>query len=145
MPSRRSPSQHLQPAKQFEVAVLVEDVVGRQQPLAEAWADPAIAEQGRRVEQRTSFIRWVGLGQPDEHGGTAGELRRQLGQRAPAPFHERGTQQEIARQVPGECQLWSHRERGAAASGDRRGVRDQLRVAGEIAHRGIDLKERDLH
>ena len=51
----------------LEVAVLVEDVVGRQQRLAEALLDAAAAQQHRAVEERPAFVGRIRLGQADQH------------------------------------------------------------------------------
>ena len=80
MPSRVPRDvEHLRAVKRLEVAILVEDVVGRQQRLAEALLDAAAAQQHRAVEQRPAFVGRVRLGQADQH------RRRGRRRRAPAP------------------------------------------------------------
>ena len=57
----------LRPVERLEVAVLVEDVVGRAAAPCESAARPAVAQQHRAVEERPPFVGRVRLGQSDQH------------------------------------------------------------------------------
>ncbi len=80
--------ENLRSVKRLEVAVLVEDVVGRQQRLAEALLDPAAPKERRRVEERPSFVRRIRLGQPDEHRRQPGQLAGEAFEPFPAVLDE---------------------------------------------------------
>ena len=65
----------LRAVERLEVAVLVEDVVGRQERLAKPLTDAALAQQHRRVEERPPFVGRIRLRQSDEHRRLAGRDR----------------------------------------------------------------------
>ena len=132
-------------ARRFEVPVLVEHVVGRKERLAEPLADRAVLQKHRGVEERASFIRAIRLRQADDDGGAVRERAGERRERVPAAADEAFAEQEIARQVAGECELRRDGQIGALFFRRERGVCDQPRIAGQISHRGIDLKKRDLH
>ncbi len=137
--------QRLRAVKRLEVPILVEDVVGRQERLAKTMFDAAAAEKRRGVEQRSSLVRRIRLGQSDERRRAVGERDGEPLEPFPASGDEIAGQQQIARQIADERQLRRDGEIGAPAPGLARRVGDQARVALEIADRRIDLQECDLH
>ena len=95
-------------ASRLEVAVLVEDVVGGQQRLAERPLDSPAAQQHRRVEQRAPVTRVILDRQADEHRRPGAQLRRQT---APRLSRQRSTNAR-----------WSRRSRGGYPGMDISGV-----------------------
>ena len=79
--------EHLRAVKRLEVAVLVEDVVGGQERLAEALVDAPVAKQRGAVEQRPSLVGRIGLGQADQRG----RIRRRVGGQLVEPCQLRAT------------------------------------------------------
>src|SRR6266850_530329 len=137
--------EELRPVKRLEVAVFVEDVVGRQQRLAEALLDAPSAEQCGAVEERPALIGWVALGKADENGRQIDGVPRERLERVPASGDEAVAQQQIARQIANQRQL---RRGGEVDAGGRRlskRLEDQTRIALQIADGGIQLQQRDLH
>src|SRR5262249_12827257 len=57
----------LRTAERLEVPILVEHVVGREQRFSESLSDLPVVQQRRGVEERTSFMRWIRLGQAYEN------------------------------------------------------------------------------
>ena len=101
--------EHLGAVKRLEVAVFVEDVVGGEQRFAESEIDAAVAQQNRGVEERPSFVGCVGFRHADQHRRQRLRLARQAGEHVPAPPHEAGVQQQVARQVADQRQLRASR------------------------------------
>ena len=132
--------------ERLEVAVLVEDVVGRQQRLAEALVDAAAAQRAPRVEERPSLVGRVRLGQADEHRRLARQLARERVRARPSCCATKScAEQQIARQIADERELRRDRQVGAARRRLADGVGDQPRVAGEVADGRVDLQQRDFH
>ena len=108
--------EHLRAVERLEVAVLVEDVVGRQQRFAEALLDAAVAQQHGGVEERPPFVRRVRLGQADQHRRTDRRASRaSVASASQLRAHEAGAEQQIARQVADQRQLRRHGQLGAQA------------------------------
>ena len=116
MPSRRPPSSSIcATVKRLEVAVLVEDVVGRQQRLAKALVDAAVAQQRRGVEERPSVVGRIRLGQADQHRRLVGERRAPASASASQlRCDEAAAEQQIARQIADQRELRRDGEVGAA-------------------------------
>ena len=81
----------------------------------------------------------------DEHCRQTNGVARQGVERFAALAHERGAQEEIAREVPDERELRRHRQIGAGVGRGAERVHDQRPVALEIANGRVDLQQRDLH
>jgi hypothetical protein len=127
IPIRRSPS-------------FVEHVVGGQERLAEPLVHSPAAQEHGAVEQRTALGGWIGFGKPDEHGGQIGRLARERCKRIPAGANECRVEQQIAGQIPDECELGGHGQVRAPRPRVAQRVGDQPRVAREIANRRVDLQ-----
>src|SRR5207249_4500447 len=63
--------QNLGAACGFEVAVLVENVVGGQKYLMKYRADGAVFQQHGTVEQRATHVRGIGVANPTSSGGAS--------------------------------------------------------------------------
>ena len=76
------------------------------------------------------------------------EVRRFAGQTlqlALAAFEESGLFDQIARRVTGEGELGKHHDFGAASGGIARGARHAVDIPGQVADRGIQLRQSDAH
>ena len=131
--------------ERLEVAILVEDVVGRKQRLAEPLVHRSAVEQHGAVEERPPFVGSIRLRQADEHRRHRSHVGGELAGRAPARVDESWAEQQIARQVADERELRRHGEIGAEPPGLGERVDNQSRVARQIADGRIDLQKRDLH
>jgi len=122
-----------------EVAVLVEDAVVRQEALAVDRLDLAVGAHGARVVK-------VGLevGEADERDDAL-RLRRDLLQRARGGADEAGSQQEVLGRITGHRELGEEREVRALVARLLEAREDQVAVAVEVAHDGIDLSESQPH
>ena len=105
----------LRAVERLEVAVLVEDVVGGQQRLAEALLDacrragaPRVLKSGRPSSDG------FGSGRPTSVGGSPSSSRASACELVPARVDEAVAEQQIARQVADERELRRDREVGAA-------------------------------
>ena len=87
---------------------------------------------------------WARAARPAPARRPASVARQRL-ERVPAPAHEAGAEQEIARQIADQRELRRGREVGAGRDAVPERVEDQPRVAGEIADRRVDLQQRDFH
>ena len=137
--------ENLRAVERFEVPILVEDVVGREQGLAEALHDPSVAEEGRGVEQRSAFLGLIGLGEADERRGAAFQLRAKRLQSIPASRDKAGAEEQVARQVAYQRELRRHRQVGASGRRLAHRVGDQRGVAVQIADGRVDLQKGDFH
>jgi hypothetical protein len=137
--------EHLRAVKRLEVAILVEDVVGGEQRLAEARIDAAAAQQRGAVEQRPPFVGRVRFRKADEHRRKAGGLAREIAEHVPAAADKVAVEQQIARQIADQRQLGRDRQRRVGLAGDSERVQNKVRVACEIADGRVYLKERDFH
>ena len=143
--ARTGDVEQLRAVIRLEIAVFVEDVVGRQQRLAETVLDAAAAQQHRAVEERTPFIGRVRLGQTDQHRRKSGRVPREGVNRVPAAAHEARAEEQVARQVADQRELGRGGQIGVGGRGDLQRLENQSCVAGEIADRGVDLQQRDFH
>src|SRR5215831_6733732 len=100
--------------------------------------DRAVADERRRVEERSSFFRLIGLGEPDERWRTVGELFGQSLEALPAPLDEIARQQEIPRQISDKRQLRGDSQIRALPLRLAGCVCDQSRIALEVANGRID-------
>ena len=132
--------EHLRALERLEVAVLVEDVVGGQQRLAEALLHASAPQQRRAVVERATLVGRIGFRQPHQHRRTVGEFAGQRIQLRPAPGHEGFRQQEVAGQVADEGKLGRHGQVGTLRPRLLRGGGNQRRVAGDVADGRIDLQ-----
>ena len=107
--------------------------------------DAAAVEERGAVEERTPFVGRIRLRHADEHRRQTNGVARQGVERFAALAHERGAQEEIAREVPDERELRRHRQIGAGVGRGAERVHDQRPVALEIANGRVDLQQRDLH
>ena len=78
----------------------------------------------------------------DEETRQIGEPAGALAERLGAGMHERRPQQQILGRVTAQAELGREDEAGAFAVGTSRRVDDLLRVAGEVADAGVDLRQR---
>ena len=123
----------------IEDALLVEDAVVRQLVL-EPQLGAAVGDQRDRVVQTA-----VGApGQRDEHGRRSGcALALELPQRRSRRVDERRPEHEVFRRIADEDQLGQDDEIGAEFGGPIARAPHASEVAGHVAHRGIQLRERD--
>ncbi len=127
-----------------EVALLVEDVVGGEQGLGLLGGATAAAEQDRGVRQVLA-VPWL-------HGqhGTQGDVdlareRQQRIQRAQLVADEALALEQVHRWIAREAQLGSHAELRARREGAAGRLLHQVSIAGEVTHRGVDLRDADPH
>ena len=73
------------------------------------------------------------------------QLRRQPRQRLGAGLHEGRPQQQVLGRVAAEREFGRQHDGGALRMGGARGLRQQAGVAGEVADRGVDLRDGQLH
>ena len=103
-------------------------------------------QERRGVEERPSFAQRIGFRKADERWRLPGQLVGEALQLLPAALDEAFAEQQVARQVADERQLRRHGQIGALrAPPPGPPVRDQARVAGEVADGRVDLQQRDLH
>ena len=143
----RRPDEHLAEAEEQqvvargEVAVLVEDAVVRQEPLAVDAADLAVGEHEAGVVEVA-----VEVGRADERDD-ARRLRRDL----PRPSRraarmKRRSQQQVLGRVAGDGELREEDEVGAAPRAPRSSrARMRVAVAVEVADDAVDLGECESH
>ena len=108
-------------------------------PTRPSCSSTAVLKSGRPVVGR------IGLGQSDEHRWLARQIARESGRGFPALRDEGAAQQQIARQVADERELWRHGQVGAPAACFARRVRNQPGIAREVADERVDLQQRDFH
>ena len=138
--------EHLGAVERLEVAVLVEDVVGR------AAAPCGNAARRRRSRSSAALLNsgrpssdGFGSGRPTSVGGPSASVAREPSRRSQLRATKSPDQQQIARQISDQRQLRGDREIGAQPSSLTRSVRDQASIAVEVANRRIDLQECNLH
>ena len=129
----------------LEVPVLVEYVVRGQQRFPKPLSDDALVQQHRGIEERPSRVGGIRLRQSDEYRRLIGEIACKSRGGVPAASDEGSAEQEIARKVPDERELWRDGEIRALAAGLARRLCNQPGVPGEVADERIDLQERDFH
>ena len=124
-----------------ERALLVEDAVVRQLHLVVARDDLAVADQPGRVVD-------AGGGSVDEAGedrASPGRLPRQAFHRLEVVVDERRPQDQVLGWVAGDRELGEHHDVGVRFGRSRRPGDEAFDVALEVAHRRVDLAERDAH
>ncbi len=146
----RHPRRHAGQAVQLpragglEVPVLVEDVVGWQERLADARGDPPVAEDRGAVEQRIAAGGDVGFDEPDDHIDPAG-LGSKLLQRLHPRLDERGLLQQVARGIAREGELREKHEISAGRAASAHRLRQARRIPLDVPNDRIQLREVDLH
>ena len=122
-----------------EVAVLVEDAVVRQVPLAVDALHLAVREHEARVVEVGVEVR-----RADERGDPAGRLRDPV-DRPPRRADEPGAQQEILRRIAGDDELGEEHDVGVRVARLLEPLDDPRGVAVEVADDAIDLCECESH
>ena len=135
--------ERLEAGARLEVAILVEDVVGRQQALDEDAIDDAVPEQRGGVRKRPSRVRRVLDRQADEDRRLPGEIARQLSGDLAGAGDERGLEQQVAGGIARQRHLRRDEQVGPGRTGH--GRADPLGVAAQVADGRIDLHEPDAH
>src|SRR6476469_4581206 len=107
--------------------------------------DGSVADESRRVEQRSSFLRSIRLRKAHERRRAAGELFSQSLETLPAALDEIARQQQIPRQISDKRELRGDSQIRALPLRLAGRVGDQPGVALEVTDGRIDLKECDLH
>src|SRR5262249_38082787 len=127
----------------LEIARFVEHIVGRQEHLALLESDASPGQQRRLVGDG---LPRRAVGSPREaHDGRNGKPVGQVLQAAQVALDERRTLQEILREVSAHAKFGEYREVGATLPRLLRKIQDSRGVSGEIADRGIELRQRNLH
>ena len=138
-------AQYLVVGRRFEIAVLVENIVSRQEALVETIQHLSSRQERGTVEQRSSFRSVVGLGQPDEHRGSATQLRGQSLQNLPTVSNEARLKQQVSRQVAQQGEFRSHHEIRALLGGFACCRADAGSVSADVADDLVELEESDSH
>ena len=128
----------------FEVAGFVEDIVGRQEAFPGEAGGLSFFQDGGGVEKFAPAR--VGVGEhaaDDPSGGT--DTGVDFFQRAQARGNEVRYEQEVLRRVAGEGEFGRKDNICAAGLKFARGPGDEAGVAFDVADRGVDLREPDLH
>ena len=129
----------------LEVAVLVEDVVGRQQRLPVPRDHAAVVTEDGRVEQGLALGRLVGLRAADQDPEVAiGQRGDAIAQRQ-VGVHEAPVVQQVSRRVPGCRELRQNQQVGAGPSCARGGIGNLLEVPVEGPDREVQLGEGESH
>ena len=128
----------------FEIAVLVEDVVGRQQAFMRGGDDLAAMAEGGGVEGRAAGAGGVAFDGADERGDVA-DGGGDFAERVLAVGHEAALEQQIARRVTAHGELRIHDEFGALGDEGGVGGEDFTAVAGEVADDRVELSEAETH
>ena len=123
-----------------EVALFVEHAVVGQVDLAVGRPDSPVGEDRRRVVQPPGRR----LGKADECGDTS-HLLRQLIERSAHVAQEALAQQQVLGGIAGECELAEQDQLGAGVARGEHAVAYALRVARDVADRGVHLAERQAH
>ena len=135
--------QNLRLRRGFEIPVLVEYIVGRQQRLMEDRPHRPVPQQHRAVEQWPPDVARIGSGHPHQHRRPVLQFRRDARQRLAAALHKAAAHQQIAGQVPHQRQFGRRHQvsrlglRGAGPAYDER------RVPVNIPGGRIDLEKCD--
>ena len=131
-----------------EVALLVEDVVGGQQPFA--GHDPPLAR--RDPGGGVGEVGLLGLGDRLGHAHQQAQLGmgcRQIACQLVEDLLLLGEQGRPQQQIPGRVapqrELWGEHQIGARGGGDLAGRQHLGAVAGQVAHQGIELGQGDTH
>ena len=128
----------------LEIAVLVKDVVGRQQAFARHGGDAAAVAEGGGVVKRATLAAGVELDGADERGdlahggGDLGERFGDIGDEAPL-------EQQVARRIAADSQLGEDHELGTLRHEDGVGVEDATAVAGKVADDRVELGKAEAH
>ncbi len=128
----------------FEVAVLVENVVGGQERFAGDGGDFAIVAEGGGVEKAATLGGGIRFDKADERGHGA-DLHRDFVDRILVVGHETAFEKEVARRVAGDGEFGEDHEFRALRDEAAVGVEDFGAIAGEVADGGVDLCEADAH
>ena len=122
-----------------EDALLVEDAVIRQIAFEAQSRDLAAIEQRRRVVA----LAVLQPGRADDDGGAARRLAGEIAHGRLAGGDESGLQHEVLGRIPRDAELGCHDEIGAEPRPLLARAPEPRDVAGNVAHRGIDLGQRD--
>src|ERR687897_2972258 len=120
-----------------EVALLVEHGVVGQEALVVHGPHGAVGAHGGRVVQVAPGV------DETHHGGAPAAGRRHPVECGPVVGDEPGLEQQVFGWIPGERQLWEHREVAFLGLGLGERGDDALDVAVEAADRGVDLAQSD--
>src|SRR5207245_2218967 len=127
------------------IPILVKDVVGRQEALAESGLDLAALKEHSGVEQGATFARLVGFGDAYEYGGRSAENLGQLLQHLPTARDKGRVQKKIARRVTEQSELGGHNQAGAAFLGLARRFHYPRGVTLQVGYGVVSLYECDFH
>jgi hypothetical protein len=127
----------------FEVAVFVEDVVGRQERFVEHVGHGPRAQQRRGVEQRTALTA-VDHGQADEHGSASLEVGGHRPEKPPRLPDVRRVEQQVARRISAERHLGRDGEVDVATEPSH-DIDDVRGVEVERPDGRVQLQEGDAH
>ena len=130
-----------------EVSGLVEDVVGGQQHLALPEDDLAALDHRRAVGGGLAGRRGRAAHvAADQACVQTGGFARQPFKLLPGALQKTGLLDQIARRIAGEATVRGKQSAARRRRPPRRAAsQDQVRVAGKVADRGIDLSQRDSH
>lgn len=128
----------------FEVAVFVEDIVGRQEALVGGGDDLAAMNEGGGVERGPAGAGGVSLDRADERGDVA-DVRGDFAEGVFAIGNEAAFEEQVARRVAADDELGEDDEFGALGDEDVVGVEDLAAIAGKVADGGVELGEAESH
>jgi hypothetical protein len=128
----------------LEVAVLVEDVVGRQERLHHAMRDLAALDDGGGVVERAAGARGVAVDVAGDERDVADRFRKRV-EALESARDEVVAQKQIAGRVAAEEQLGSQHQLGALAHRIFVGGLELGAVRVVRADGGVELKEGDAH
>ena len=130
--------------RRFEIAILVEYIVGREQGLVADCSNGAVVEECGGIGDVTSGACRVFSDEPNQHAhGTGGGGEALKGEGILS--NEFPFQHEVARRVAGEGEFREDHEIGAGIHSALVSGEDAAFIAGDIADRGVDLGESDAH
>ena len=123
----------------LEVAVFVEDIVGRQECLGADSHHLASVEQGRRIGERTSRANGILSHKPDDqphitHGRSQAFQGRLIGP------NEGLSQEQVAWRITGEGQFRGEHQIDLRIDAAPIGLEDQPLVGGDVPDRGVELR-----
>ena len=134
----------------LKVALLVEDVVERQQHLLLHEAHPPAGEQRGNIARVLPFVwpaihRAGGEDRAAQNRRAIGGVGRNLIQRLSRAVQKRPLLQQVGRRVSADGEFRKHRQLRAGLRGARGKVEDQPRVSGKVPNGWVDLGQCDLH
>jgi hypothetical protein len=128
----------------LEIAVFIEDIVGRQQTLSRHGDDLARLTKRRGIVERAPGARFVEFNGTDERRNLA-DGRRDFLQRLFAIGDEAAFEEQIARWISAHDELGEHDELGALFNKRCVGIDDFASISNEIADGGIELRKAESH